>query len=334
MLVGALWTWRTIAQNITQEGTHDWFVAGVAISIIMTMMIVMMIVSQKWWHIATASGIAFGSVMFFAQGLMVFISILVGVAATVSMWHAMRRSMEDHVRLRVYTHAHAGIGRVITAVAFIISAFVYTIIIERDAATLMLSNSLRSTATGPIARLILPAPLANGTGVNGEVTVDDFIVQVLDSQTQQDDQKNISLQFLENYAGAVGSRLKDIMPTQDTRRKVHASIPDSVVAQARAELSKELGMPLTGKEVVADIFVQSLEKQIRLFAEQKILPDGYKFSKALAGVIAFFLFLSLGWIGTFLKIVWMMTAQIVVAVLRRMGIVRIAYATVQKEYIV
>ncbi len=331
---GALWTWQAVVQSIVANAQYAWLMPGIAVSVMAIALIVALFFAQQRWHVAVASSVIFGSALFFVHSWAVFGAIAVAILATVSMASAMAASMRDHLRLRVFTHAHAGIGRFVTALALMISALFYTVIIQRDAATLMLSQSLRATATGSIARMVLPAPLTTGTGPGGAVTVDDFIADVLQRQAAPSE-KAVAVQFLENYANAVTQRLQGILPrtTTPATSKSDATVLPAVVAQARMALAQELDMPLTGTEPVADVFVQSLEQQIRSFAERKILPKGYKFSHALAGVIAFFLFLSLGWIGSFVKIFWLFAVQGLFTLLRASGIVRVRLIATQKEEI-
>jgi len=243
--------------------------------------------------------------------------------------------MRDHLRLRVFTHAHAGIGRCVMALAIMISALFYTVIIQHDVATLMLSQSLRVTATGSIARMILPTPLTIGTGVDGTVTIDDFIAYILQYNTVST-KKSIAVQFLESYARAVTQHLYGVLQhtTVVAVSDNAVTVPSVAVAQTRMALAQELNMSLTGTESAADVFVQALEQQMRSFAEHKILPNGYSFSHALAGIIAFFLFLSIGWIGSFVKILWLFVVQGLFAILRASGIVQVRFVTTQKEEIV
>lgn len=332
-LVSATWTWYAVAQSIMRDGIGNWLVSGIAVSIMAVMIIMIMLLAAQQSHVFIVIVLIFASALFFVQGIVIFVAIMTAIIATFSMSRSVRASMNDHIRIRVFTHAHAGIGRMVTALALMISAVFYTTIIERDAATLMLSHGLHATITGPVARMVLPPPLAHGTGANGEVTVDDFIAQILSSGTAQSSAggENISLKFLENYAGAVNQRLKGMMPLTSMSTADAQPLSSIVLAQARTSLAQELNMSLTGTEPVADVFVQSLEQQIQSFAERNILPEGYKFSKALAGVVAFFLFLSIGWIGSFIKILWIWSAQGLFAFLRKVGMIQIVLVSTQKE---
>ena len=327
----ALWTWYGVVHAVEIDGISTYLMPGIAVSVMSAAALLLMVLAQRWYSVAVMAALCFGSALFFVQGAVVSVASMIGVLGYIAAWRAVRSDMRNHLRIRVFAHAHAGSNRVVMVTAIMISAVFYQALIARDAAHVLLSHSLHATVTGPIARMVLPAPLAQGSGPHGEVTVDDFIAQMLQKHTSAAD--NISLQFLEDYAAAVRNRMTALVPRAPQQSARAAVVPDIVRSQARAELSKQLGLPLTGTEPVADVFVQSLERQIQTFARERVLPQGYTFSTALAGVIAFFLFLTMSWIGAFVKFLWIYAAHGIFALLRRMGVVQVVYVPAEKEEI-
>lgn len=333
----ALWSWIAVVRTITETTASNWLVPSLAVSLLAVNLLLALTFARVWWHAAAVLVLAFGSALIFAPSVVVALAALVATGLSLSMWCATQESMADHVRIRIATHANAGLGRLIIALALLVSAVFYETIIQRDAASLMLSNSLRATMTGPIARMVLPAPLAEGSGPNGEVTVDDFIAQMIVQQQSEaaPDTNDISMQFLEDYASAVQDRIKGMVPIVPKGQSVQATlIPDVVKTQARTALATALDVPLSGNEPVADVFVRSLEQRIETFAQENVLPEGYKFSRALTGVVAFFLFLTINWIGSFVKIVWIWAVQLIFGGLRKAGALQIAMVPTEREELV
>ncbi len=335
-VVSASLSWYKIVYNILHVNAYSWLNIAITLSIMAVALILSAFVTQRLWHISIAAFIVFLSAFFFAPSISVFVVLLIAVGLITLMTRAVHRSMQRHIHIHLPTHMKAGSTYLVSAIALMISVVFYATIVRHDAAQIIFSRSLQSTLAGPIASVVLPAPLEEGSGAKGEVTVDDFIAYVVRNSSTQDE-GSPSLRFLEDYASAISARFKGLNLERNNTEKIantyHSEVQQSVIAHMRSALAQELGMSLDGSEPATQVFALLLERYVQSFAEHKILPHGYKFSKALAGVIAFFLFITVTWIGSFVKVAWIWLAHGLFVLLRKSGIIRIAYTTVQKEYI-
>ncbi len=366
MVVVVLSLWVAVEHAVTIEGASDLVVPMLAAGAFVVSFVLTAILARSG-VVLVAAAIAMGLALAIAQSLVLAGAVVFATLLLMLARKNIASEMNLRIRIDIGTAAMAGFGWLVLAISTVISALYFTLLVQHDAASLALSNSLRSVAGSSILRTMMPAPLT--TDSKGEVvTVDNFIAHMIDKQMKSasgDKSAQINQSaFLEQYAQAltdrlgsvtsldsgIGAELKQViaqkLPQLATGNKSgnaevdgDVSVSDPVIsavaiAQTRKQLSEQFGMPLTGKEPVADIFVQFAQSQLQGYAESKVLPAGYKFSTALAGVMAVFLFVTISWVGSLLRFVAIPVVRIIFWILRKVHLIEVKLVATEREKLV
>ncbi len=277
------------------------------------------ILAPHRWAIAIVSIVPVAPIVVYVRGIG---SALVALMAMGLLWsaiRAMRASVERTTSLHLRTHVGAGASRVMMALALILGLAVYGNLTQHGTAPDVLRTSLRTVVTGPILRAVAP--------VDHTMTVDAFLAQsAMQTETTR------PVRFFEDYAATMVQRIRSAALRLPSAPPSNQSVPASVIAQLRAQLSRDVGLPLDGTELVADVFVRGMEKQLQSFATAR-LPRSYSFSHALALVIAAMITITATWVGTFLVPLWTWGAHGLFAIFRAAGIIHVTQQPVMKDVI-
>ena len=336
-LAGALWSWQAAGAAVTVAAASDWIVPSIAVSVCVIGLLTAALLAPSWWYSGAIAVAVAVSVLVVVPDVAVMLVVLVAAALLVRGVMAVADDREDSLRIRPATHVRAGGNRIVAGLALLVTAAIYGTIVAQDAASLMFGTGMRAALRSPVTAMVMPQ-LKSASGGAEAATVDDFLRAIIASQLEGSAQgpaaaQGLGVQFMEDYAGSVGAELRDMVRpgTSTTTAMRAADIPPAIIAQARTQLSQEVGRTLTGREPVADVFATLLERSMQSYAEKQLLPPGYRYSTAVAALISVILFFLIWSVGALLRPLWGLAVAGIIVLLRMTGILTVTVRMVEKE---
>ncbi|MFA4817147.1 MAG: hypothetical protein WC608_00285 [Parcubacteria group bacterium] len=266
-----------------------------------------------------------------------FTSLLVSLIFSLSPWHFLvilfgfllllaarmriRGDIEYGKKIKLWRSLRFGKSYIYLSLALVISSQYYFLVKDEPAQRFLPDfkvDSLTEYLTPKILSAVSPELSAS---VDGEMTVDDFILQMQKSQLDQ--------------AGYSPEKLAKLPPEQrvEIQKQIDAEIGDNqgkALEESRKKFAELVGRPVDGSEKVSDIFSEIINGKVNSYLKPgSINTEGLP----IVPVITLVLFLTIWSLGSFLGIFLVPVAAVIFWILVQAKLVLISKVQAEVEII-
>lgn len=302
-LVGFL-AWLSVERAINIPESSTWLVPAIwfsAFFILLSLGVVLLRDSVQRWMLA---GSFFLSWLFsFSLGQFVFAA----ASFLLALWALgkIAKDLELNKKIDVIKSARTGKSILILALALAISTQYYFSVRNTDKA--MIIPKFKS---GFIAEKILPELYPNLKNTEGDLTVDEFILEM-----SKKNSKEITSE-------------KDLGMYEKEAEKILQNNEKMILQEGRLNLSKMAGKEITGQEKMADVFSDMINNRI-----SEYLSKGMDQGNALlvSRIAALVLFLTIWSLSAFLSPVVSVFVFVIFFILKKSGLIKISTVMAEVE---
>lgn len=338
----SLFSWWIVQRAVTLNSSSDWTIVAVGLSVVL-ISISLIIVLVK--NPATAELAVFCSLAAsfpFAFQISHAISIIIAVLFATVAVRRIRRDFELNVKIDIWKSLRMGKGFLLGAFSLVLASQYYTDALKNIENKQLPRIEVGQTG-GKIAMQIISSFNPSFEALrNEEMTVDDFILQSWEKQKEASfiqENDNLSEALIEQQLEKNGISLeqREILRSQaqEQIRQVQKGITDDnkelMLSEGRRQFSEMLGRDIVGTEKMSQVFSGIVDKKINdFFSPNPQFPERAKAYPMLVSTLLFFTMLSLT------SVLWWLVVAIVAgifAILKKIGVVKISWTTVEAETI-
>lgn len=329
--------WMAVYQIIAVPQVNgSWLLPIVWFSLGISSLCLLAFSSKEATLLGAGSLIAFVPAVFFVHDMRFILVLFLGAGLVFSGLSRMRYALGLNMRIYVRRSMHHGIGLLVFAFSFAITAFYFLQIQNKSGDELLQKLSIDQASHAMLTRSLGMINPEFKKANQENVTVDQFIMTMQKDQPMGDFGMGIpSDEELLQMAG--------MKPTDPRAPQVLTQIKKGlaensagidpqklILEQGRKQLSDIVGKPLSGQEPIADVFSQVIDQRVRTYFQPNMVGGD---TTVLPFVLSVILFLTLWSLGAFLAILWRFMTAGAFTLLRRFRIIEVKKVMVEQEVI-
>lgn len=302
----------TFSNAITSSA---WIAPVITFSLYITTFFISALTSgrKKYALIATITSLI-PSLLLIAQPLHIA-SILL---ATLLVWRSIiliRKGLFSSLKVEAGRALHSGAMTFIIALCFVVASQYYFTIKQYDNAVLVQRVvGSNTSATISITSKILSF-FSNNTSSNTEpTTIDSYLKKTVFTTPEE---KSSEPSLIDNFTQSIGIDTSIIQGQIPASPQLEEKIRDSLLENTKQQISKNIGINLTGSEKITDVMADLAQ-----IKAQKLVEENATIAGAIPIILTIFIFLALISIGSILRFFWIILAQCVFWLLKFYGVIQ------------
>lgn len=338
----SLFSWWIVQRAVTLNSSSDWTIAAIGLSVVLISISMIMILVK---NSAVAELMVFCSLVAslpFAFQISHAIAIIIAVLFATVAVRRIRRDFELNVKIDIWKSLRMGKGFLLGAFSLVLASQYYTDALKNIENKQLPRIEVGQTG-GKIAMQVISSFNPGFAALQDEeITVDEFIMESWEKQKREDvtQDADIATQVLIDEqldrSGALPEE-REILRAQAQERLKHMrdgmteDNKELVLSEGRKQFSEMLGRQIMGTEKMSEVFSGIVDKKINdFFSPNPQFPERAKAYPMLVSILLFFSMLSLT------SVLWWLVVAIVAgifAILKKIGVVKISWTTVEAETI-